>query len=208
MSAAPDRPAVQAVIFDYGMVLSRAQRRADVAAMHRRVGAGARAFRTAYWRHRPAYDDGLDATTYWLRVLRDLRRLDRRDEIDTLIERDVSSWTDYRREAWQLAARLRRQGRRVGMLSNAVPEIVARIRKDWDLDRCFDDIVLSYEVGLLKPDPKIYRAALDRLGVAAEVTLFTDDRAVNVRAAEKVGMRGFVFAGPRPFERLKRAIGS
>lgn len=207
MTARAGRRDVQAVIFDYGMVLSRAQRRADLAAMHRRAGVAARPFRIAYWRHRPAYDDGLDVTTYWLRVLRDLRRLDRRDEIPTLIERDVSSWTDYRREAFQLAARLRRQGRRVGMLSNAVPEIVARIRQDWDLDRYFDDVVLSYEVGLVKPDPKIYRVALERLGVAPDVTLFADDRAVNVRVAEDLGLRGFVFAGPRPFERLTRAIG-
>lgn len=207
MTVRAGRRVVQAVILDYGMVLSRAQRRADVAAMRRRVGVVARAFRTAYWRHRPAYDDGLDGTAYWLRVLRDLRRVDRREEIPTLIERDVSSWTDYRREAWHLAARLRRQGRRVGMLSNAVPEIVARIRRDWDLDRYFDDVVLSYEVGLVKPDPKIYRAALERLGVAPDATLFADDRAVNVRAAERLGMRGFVFAGPRPLERLERAIG-
>jgi len=206
VTARAARPVLQAVIFDYGMVLSRAQRRADVAAMHRRARAAARAFRTAYWRHRPAYDNGLDVTAYWLRVLRDLRRLDRRGEIPALVERDVSSWTDYRREAFQLAARLRRQGRRVGMLSNAVPEIVARIRRDWDLDRYFDDVVLSYEVGLVKPDPKIYRVALERLGVAPDVTLFADDRAVNVRAAEKLGLRGFVFAGPRPFDRLKRAI--
>jgi HAD superfamily hydrolase (TIGR01509 family) len=93
------------------------------------------------------------------------------------------------------------------MLSNAVPENVAKVRADWPLERYFDVVVLSYEVGCIKPDPEIFRITLRKLGARPEEALFVDDRAVNVAAAEKVGIRGFRFAGPRPIERLKRVLG-
>ena len=55
------------------------------------------------------------------------------------------------------------------------------------LDR-FTGIVVSGEVGLIKPDPAIFRCLLDRYRLDAARCLFIDDMAVNVRAAEAVGM--------------------
>ena len=85
--------------------------------------------------------------------------------VDSLIAVDVDSWTDYHDEMWTLAATYRAGGGKLGMLSNGVPEIVARIRADRDIDQFFDAIVISFEVQLAKPEPEIYRVTLDRLGV-------------------------------------------
>ncbi len=52
--------------------------------------------------------------------------------------------------------------------------------------------LFSNEVGLLKPDPAIYRLALDRLGVAPAQALFVDDLAANVAAAHALGLSGVV----------------
>ena len=57
----------------------------------------------------------------------------------------------------------------------------------------FRDIVVSGEVKLLKPDPAIYFLALDRFRLRPDEALFIDDRAINVEAAEAVGMRGHLF---------------
>ena len=59
----------------------------------------------------------------------------------------------------------------------------------------FRDIVVSGREKLLKPDPAIYRLALDRFGLAPHEALFVDDRPINVHGAETVGMRGHLFAG-------------
>ncbi|HEX9932740.1 MAG TPA: HAD family phosphatase [Allosphingosinicella sp.] len=59
----------------------------------------------------------------------------------------------------------------------------------------FRDIVVSGREKMLKPDPAIYRLALDRFGLAPRETLFVDDRPINVHGAEAVGMRGHVFVG-------------
>uniref|UniRef100_UPI0035CB6A50 HAD family hydrolase n=1 Tax=uncultured Sphingomonas sp. TaxID=158754 RepID=UPI0035CB6A50 len=58
----------------------------------------------------------------------------------------------------------------------------------------FRGIVVSGDELLTKPDPAIYRLALDRFGLRAEDTLFVDDRADNVAGAQSVGMGAVVFS--------------
>ena len=53
----------------------------------------------------------------------------------------------------------------------------------------FDDVVVSGEVGLIKPDPKIYRALLSQNGLAPEDCFFIDDTLANVEGARAIGMR-------------------
>jgi 2-haloacid dehalogenase len=61
--------------------------------------------------------------------------------------------------------------------------------------RRFRDIVVSGEVGLLKPDPAIYYLALRRFGLKPAEALFVDDRQINVDGAEGVGMQAHLFSG-------------
>ncbi len=57
----------------------------------------------------------------------------------------------------------------------------------------FRDILVSGTEKLAKPDPAIYRLALERFGLAADEALFIDDRADNIAGAESVGIAGHVF---------------
>ena len=57
----------------------------------------------------------------------------------------------------------------------------------------FDDIVVSGDELLTKPDPAIYRLALERFGLRAEDTVFVDDREDNVAGAQSVGMGAVLF---------------
>ena len=70
------------------------------------------------------------------------------------------------------------------------PEFHARERDFLDL---FDDIIVSGEVRLLKPDPAIFYLALDRFRLHPQGALFVDDRLINVEAAQAVGMRARLF---------------
>lgn len=55
-------------------------------------------------------------------------------------------------------------------------------------DDYFDQIFLSYEMHLAKPDPEIFRQALAQAGISAADTLFIDDRGENCAAAASVGI--------------------
>lgn len=65
--------------------------------------------------------------------------------------------------------------------------------KEADLFDRFQDVLVSGEVGLIKPDPAIYHLALKRFGLAAEQALFVDDRQDNVDAAAALGIGGHLF---------------
>jgi putative hydrolase of the HAD superfamily len=56
------------------------------------------------------------------------------------------------------------------------------------LAELFDDVLVSAEVGLHKPQPEIYRLAAERIGVPPEACLFVDDLRENCEGAETVGM--------------------
>jgi epoxide hydrolase-like predicted phosphatase len=59
--------------------------------------------------------------------------------------------------------------------------------RDW-LGDVFDVVVESAVEGLRKPDPRIYRVALDRLGAAPAATVFLDDIGRNLKPARELGM--------------------
>ncbi len=67
------------------------------------------------------------------------------------------------------------------------------VRGTVDVLRLFDAFVVSYEVGVLKPDPRIYETALGRAGLPAEACVFVDDRAGNVEGAARLGIRAVQF---------------
>ncbi len=79
------------------------------------------------------------------------------------------------------------------LLSNTNELHFNSVRRRYPLLRHFDDCVLSYEVGSMKPAERIYREAVRRAGCRPSECFFTDDKAVNVEAALRLGMEATVF---------------
>jgi len=90
------------------------------------------------------------------------------------------------------------------LLSNTDPERFGFVRKRFSQILIFDDYVLSYELGLAKPEPGIYREAARRAGCAADECVFIDDLPENVEAAVSLGAKGVVYA---PTTDLAAALG-
>lgn len=109
-------------------------------------------------------------------------------------------------ETVALLGDLKAAGVPVYALSNWSGETFPLARPRYPFLEWLDGIVISGEVGITKPDPRIYAHLLDRFGLDAASTVFIDDSEVNVRAAEEVGMvaRRFVDAAQlrRDLERL------
>ncbi len=84
------------------------------------------------------------------------------------------------------------------------PPFRAREAAIFDL---FRDVVVSGEERLVKPDPAIYRLALDRFGLVPEDAIFIDDRSDNVRAAEALGIRAHLFDGAVALRAELEALG-
>jgi putative hydrolase of the HAD superfamily len=70
------------------------------------------------------------------------------------------------------------------------------VRETVEAVRLFDQCIVSYEVGAMKPEPRIYQEALRRSGMPADACVFIDDRPGNVDGARRVGMHAFQFLSP------------
>jgi epoxide hydrolase-like predicted phosphatase len=80
-----------------------------------------------------------------------------------------------------------------GLLSNAWSGARASVQEHYHLLDVFDVTVFSAEVGLAKPDAKIYQGILSKMGAQPEEAIFVDDVPVNIEAAQALGIHGVVF---------------
>ncbi len=88
---------------------------------------------------------------------------------------------------------LKAEGLLLGAISNTIQpaRFLGTSLGQWGLGDIFDVRVYSSDVGVAKPHPKIFRAALDELGVAAEDAVYVGDRLVHdVGGSQAVGMKG------------------
>jgi epoxide hydrolase-like predicted phosphatase len=90
---------------------------------------------------------------------------------------------------------VRAKGLRTAIVTNNIREYGDAWRAQFPLEELFDAIVDSCEEGVRKPDPAIFRTALDRVGVTdATRAIFLDDFPGNIAAAEAMGMHGILVA--------------
>jgi putative hydrolase of the HAD superfamily len=88
---------------------------------------------------------------------------------------------------------------KLGVVSNC-PAGLAKWLADWQMLDLFDAIVCSGDEGVVKPDPAIYRLALEWLAVDPEEAVFVDDTLGHVEAARALGLYGVHFTTPSDLE--------
>jgi epoxide hydrolase-like predicted phosphatase len=105
-------------------------------------------------------------------------------------------WTEYLgRPNTELVAYLRglRPRYRTGLLSNSFVGAREREQAAYGFADLVDVVVYSHEVGVAKPDPRMYALVCERLGVTPPETVFLDDVPESVDGARRVGMRAVLF---------------
>jgi HAD superfamily hydrolase (TIGR01509 family) len=80
-----------------------------------------------------------------------------------------------------------------GLISNALGGLRHTLENDWHIADAFDNLVISSEVGIVKPAASIYMLALHGLEVVPEQAVFIDDSLPNVIGAQTVGMQAIHF---------------
>jgi epoxide hydrolase-like predicted phosphatase len=116
-------------------------------------------------------------------------------------EIDIDAYQRFTRDMplgihWPVVHRIRRlrsDGLKVGLLTNNVKEFGSAWRATFPVDELFDTVVDSSEVGMRKPDPRIYRLTCERLAVTPAASVFVDDNGDNVESARAVGIEAIHF---------------
>ena len=99
-----------------------------------------------------------------------------------------------------------RPGLQTGLISNAWNGLREVLHTRVPIADAFDVIVISAEEKIMKPDPRIYHRALERLGVKPEEAIFLDDFSENIDAANALGMIGVHFRSTEQAQRDMRAL--
>lgn len=118
-------------------------------------------------------------------------------KIDSIIE--TFSAANINHDTVRLLGEL--QGRaKLCLLSNAHTDELLPLLDKHDLRRYFDELIISSETGLAKPDAGIFAHALEKLGMSAHEVVFVDDNAANIAAAERLGIRSIHFKDAEDLE--------
>ena len=184
---------VEAVILDYGEVLSLPQSTPGKQELFKLSGLEDGEFFEIYWKHRAEYDRGLvNGDGYWNKTLKAAGTRPSPSQIQRLIQTDVLSWSELNPVMLKWVLQLKAGSFRTALISNMGPELYRAIKDDGKLES-FEEVVISCQVGITKPDPQIYQTCLHGLDLPARRTLFLDDRLENVEAARALGMNALLF---------------
>jgi epoxide hydrolase-like predicted phosphatase len=200
---------IKAIIFDFGGVMATFFRPELFQTLEAELGLQAASLSEILWRSpewRLAEVGAIDEQEYWRRIAPRLgfhiqaeRTQARIHDLQGALFGDV----EVDPNMVDLVRRLRSRYR-TGLLSNTSISHPQRLVQRYNLEGLFDVVMLSAAVGLAKPDPAIYRLALQRLRAAPEATVFVDDYEPNAAAAAEQGIEGVHFTG---YEALVSALG-
>lgn len=125
------------------------------------------------------------------------------------VEAILSDWMDMlktKEDTVQLIRKLHKRHYRIFYLSN-IPEDVFNLLSKRKFLQYFEGGIASYEVNITKPDQRIYKALLDKYGLIAEETIFTDDNKINAAAAQDAQITGIHFKGVKSFAKALDSYG-
>ncbi len=186
---------IKGVIFDIGGVLLRTHDQSGRRKWETRLGLGAGelaylVFDGELGRQAQLGQASLEEVWAWVGVHLDLPP----EELATL-KRDFWAGDQLDRELCDYIRALRPRYR-TAMLSNNWARDGRAMAQKLGIADCFDVFVTSAEIGVMKPDPRIYQVALERLGMSPAEAVFVDDFVQNVEAARRMGMGAVHFVDP------------
>lgn len=186
---------IQAIIWDLGGVLVRTEDYGSRLALATRLGQDRLALEDLVFggdSGHAAQSGRVALAEHWLNVMRQVG-LTQDDLLAFQAEFFGGDVVDYALIDYIRSLRGRYK---IGLLSNAFSDLRQLIAERWKFPDVFDDLVISAEVGMMKPDPRIYALAVARLGSTPEGTVFIDDFTRNTTAAQDAGLHAIHFRSP------------
>ena len=182
---------IRAVFFDLGGVIVRTEFQAPRQQLAEKLGMEYDDLNKIVFDS----DSGLSASmgeitsdVHWASVLKRLKR----PASELSIIRDEFFAGDIVDRTWVEYIRSLRGKYRTGLISNAWSDLRDFVIRE-KFDDAFDKMIISAEVGAMKPEAKIFQIALEQFGVKPKEAVFVDDFHINIEGCEKVGMKGIHF---------------
>jgi len=189
---------IKVIIFDYGGVLS----------MHGRIHPFFKKWATKlnkdpvkgeaalYENWVKASANEINSKLFWKRLADFL-------EIDQEIVRSKTlKYFGFRDNVFALVKKLKKKYK-MALLSNQIEDWLEEVMKEKNFKEVFDVIVTSYGSKLRKPDIRIFKEIIKKLGVKPEECIYVDDLERNIPPAKELGMKTILF---KDYKQLKREL--
>lgn len=191
---------VEAIIFDYGGVISKDQDSETVDNIAELLHLDSNIFKKSYRYFRPDYDiNKISATQYWESIIDCNNKPISKDIINQLIELDVKSWVRINLNTLNYIYKLYKSGIKIAIISNMTIETLEYMKNNFTWLDIFDSLIFSCEIKVSKPASEIYNRCLESLNLTANKCLFVDDSLENIKGANKIGLNTFLFTRTNQF---------
>jgi epoxide hydrolase-like predicted phosphatase len=185
---------IRAVFFDLGGVIVRTEYQTPREHLAQRLGLSYEDLERAVFASKSSRQASLgeiDTDAHWDAVVRDLGLPPEQKEIvrseffaGDVVDRDLIEFLRSLRPTYK-----------TGLISNAWPDLRDYIIRQ-GFDDAFEQMIISAEVKVMKPEARIYQIALEQAGVRPHEAVFVDDFIENVYGAQTVGMHALHFREP------------
>jgi len=187
---------IDSVIFDFGGVLLRWRPEQIIREFYTDEVLRA-ALRSAVFQHPDWSEMDRGTLSEAVAVERFAARMGRPpEEIRALFEHARNSLTPID-DSFAIANTLARRGIRLFALSNMPAATFAYLRNRYDCWDVFEGIVISGEVGMIKPEPHIFHHITRRYELVPARTVFVDDHLPNIESGSRLGFRTIHFSTPQ-----------
>lgn len=185
---------IRALILDFGGVISLPQNSENLYNILQTSNLEHNDFMKVYLNQRANYDNGqITGEQYWLNILQYFGFESKIQKIPSLIKEDIASWTVINDSMIQFISEIRDKFFKLAIISNMNKDVLENLRVNFRWLELFDELIFSCEVGINKPNRRIYKTCLRELNLSASNCLFVDDSLENVRAAKELDMHAIQF---------------
>ena len=191
---------IDAVLFDYGLVLSAPRNPRVWTELAGVTGMSEADLERAYWLQRDDYDAGaLTGEEFWSGIGATSGLNYSPSQLAEMNAGDVRLWGDLNEPMVQWVLKLHESGVRTGILSNMGDRMAEGLAARFDWIGRFHHTVWSHALNMRKPDPLIYAESASGLGVEPAKILFIDDKPENTSAAIAFGMQAIIYTDFQSF---------
>ncbi|MFQ3620013.1 MAG: HAD family phosphatase [Spirochaetales bacterium] len=148
----------------------------------------------AYVTHRPEYDrDTLSPAEYWSTLLTEAGGSLKPEELSWLIEQDDHCWSQINEEVIEWIKVLKQEGFALGLLTNMPYRFFQVVVASSQWKGLFQYLVVSGQLGYIKPQEEIFHYAVKICGASPEQILYLDDIEEHIKTASRLGIQAYQF---------------
>jgi putative hydrolase of the HAD superfamily len=198
---------IQAVVFDFGNVISfppPPEVREEISVM---TGLPAETLAELDRKHRSEYDRGtFDGKGYYKSLLAGAGVFPDDPALEKIAGLDQGGWKHINAGTVELMRDIKKAGFILGILSNMPHDFLAWGRANIPVFTEADTAVFSCEVNIIKPEAAIYEELKNRIGCDYGEIVFFDDLPDNIEGARELGINGFIWNGPEAARAVLKKI--